>query len=444
MNETTILLSSGDPKAKPDFLATVEPVTAIPNSNNHRPPFTLPFELVLDGYTREPWSSGRNNSSSNNNSDSDGEWQSCYFVSTDGRNRLPGFIQYLQGRKKAAIAKFDNSASSTSGKAMLVVPYDPPPIHIDTLPPGIDKNQILYVMYLRDENILKGGGANDNAKKKIEEEKRKKIEQHQQQHEKKQQQLQMQKKQGIQQQQQQQAKKPSQPIPSISSTKKSGGGGSGLLGNLLGKQRKTENHLDMVRGAQKSNDMTTFDPNSGAAGCINAFRTKVSTELEQFKADSTTFITQVSISLASLIKAVPTDEQDKVTMDVFKFTVYETVEEIGMDRWIAHKEPTEFMDECKINIYKEGHCPSDVLQDINQGELPDEIRGATRHIVESQSKAIQRKGKKVADELHKNNMVGEDNVVTVLNANKRDRRTLEQIQKDLEAESNDVKRSRFD
>ena len=48
------------------------------------------------------------------------------------------------------------------------------------------------------------------------------------------------------------------------------------------------------------------------------------------------------------------------------------------------------------------------------------------------------------DELHKNNMVGEDNVVTVLNANKRDRRTLEQIQKDLEAESNDVKRSRFD
>jgi len=74
--------------------------------------------------------------------------------------------------------------------------------------------------------------------------------------------------------------------------------------------------------------------------------------------------------------------------------------------------------------------------------LPDEIKGATRHIVDTQSKAIQRKEAKKHAKLNKETG-GEDNVV-VLNSNKRDRRTLEQIQKDLEGESEDVKRSRFD
>lgn len=119
------------------------------------------------------------------------------------------------------------------------------------------------------------------------------------------------------------------------------------------------------------------------------------------------------------------------------------VGEVGIDRWIAAKEPSEFMDECTISVYKEGHCPEDVLEDINKGELPDEIKGQARHLVESQSKAIQRKGKKEDEEMIKNSIVGEDNVM-VLNSNKRDRRTLEQIQKDLQGESEDVKRSRFD
>ena len=297
MNETTILLS-GDPKAKPDFLATVEP--AIPQ----QPPFTLPFELVLDGYTREPWSSGNANGQHITHI----EWNSCYLVSTDGRNRLPGFMQYLQGRKKAAIAKFDASdalpsSSSDENKAILVVPYDPPPIPIDKLPQGVDKSQVIYVKYLKDANILKGGNLASNTKK-IEE--KKKIEE----------QKLMQKK--IEQQQAQKKIPPPAPRTISTSTKK-----GGLLGYLLGAQRRTENHLDLVR-AQKNSDVA-FDPNTGAAGCINAFRTKISTELEQFKADPTKFTTKVSISLASLIKSVPVDEQDKVTMDVFKFTVYEQV-----------------------------------------------------------------------------------------------------------------------
>ena len=88
-------------------------------------------------------------------------------------------MQYLQGRKKAAIAKFDASdalpsSSSDDNKAILVVPYDPPPIPIDKLPQGVDKSQVIYVKYLKDGNILKGGNLASNTKKLVEQ---KKIEQ---------------------------------------------------------------------------------------------------------------------------------------------------------------------------------------------------------------------------------------------------------------------------
>lgn len=405
MNETTILLS-GDPKAKPDFLATVEPLK--------QPPFNLPFQVLLDGYTREPWSSGQNNIDTK-------EWQSCYLVSTDGRNRLPGFMQYLQGRRKAALAKF--KAADASKKAVLVIPYDGPPIPTEGLPQGVDKSQVIFAKYLRDENILLGKGDDDAQKKK------------------QQQMLQQQQQQKLIEEKKRQSQSQQKAIlpQCASSSNKTGG----LLGNLLGKQRRTDTHLDIVRASKTSNDITAFDPTTGAAGCINSFRNKVSADLEKFKADPTTVTTKISISLGSLIKTVPTDERDKVTMEVLKFAAYEMVEEVGMDRWIAAKEPTDFMDECVINVYKEGHCPEDVLEDLNKGELPDEIRGQTRHIVESQSKAIERKGKKQDEELVKQSIAGEDNVV-VLNTNKRDRRTLEQIQKDLEDEGEDVKRSRFE
>jgi len=149
----------------------------------------------------------------------------------------------------------------------------------------------------------------------------------------------------------------------------------------------------------------------------------------------------VRIALGALVGGLPAEEMERVTMDVLKFAVYEQVEEVGLDRWIAAKEPSEFVDECVINVYKEGHCPPEVLEDVNKGELPDEIKGQARHLVEAQSKAIQRKDKKKDEELFKqSNMGGGDNM-NVLNTNKRDRRTLEQIQKDM---GGDGKRGRYD
>ena len=76
-DETTIFLSAA--LEKPVFLATVKPV--------EQSTFTLPETFELNGYTREPWSSGKNNH------------ESCYLVCTDERNKLPGFMQYLKERK---------------------------------------------------------------------------------------------------------------------------------------------------------------------------------------------------------------------------------------------------------------------------------------------------------------------------------------------------------
>ncbi|KAL7441500.1 hypothetical protein ACHAXH_007760 [Discostella pseudostelligera] len=433
MNATTLLLS-GEPHTEPSFLATVEPSTF-----HQPPPFTLPFELVLTGYTREAWSSGKSGGIS-------GDWQCCYLVSTDGKKRLPGFFQYLQERKKAAIAKFEaadalfpsNNNTSCCGKAILVIPYDPPPMPTEVvLPSGVDKSEVIFVKYLRDENILKRDDM--HVAQKVHQrtmEQQQKIMMHE-----------MQQQQPRQQQQQntihhqsqlpQTQKKLQTEQPAVTSSLGTKGG---CLGKLLGAQRRTESHLDMVRSRKGNN--ATFDPNTGAAGCINQFRNKISKELQLFKSDPTAYTTKFPISHSSLIKNVPLDEQDKVTFNVFKFTVYEQVDEIGMGQWIAAKEPSEFLDECIITVYKNGHCPVDVLDEINRGDLPDEIKGQARHMVESQSKAIVRKGKKQDEQIVKDTIVGEDNVV-VLNANKRDRRTLEQIQKDLQGESEDVKRGRF-
>lgn len=421
MNETTILLSPspGDANAIPDFLATVEP--SIPRD----PPFSLPFELVFDGYTREPWSSYQQHKQHTNSN----AWKYCYLVSTDGRNRIPGFLKYLRERKKSAVAKFEATEPlpSPGGKSILVVPHDPPPIPTD-LPAGVDANNLVFVKYLRDDNVLK---------------KRKEVQktQQQKQHQHQQQQILQQKRQQLQPPQ----KKKIPPQPTAHSSTKRGGGG--LLGSLLGKASRTENHLHVVRSNKKSNE-AAFDPTTGVAGCINDFRTKLSAELERFKSDPTTFNTKVSIDLASLVRSVSADEREKLTIDAFKFTVYEQVEEIGGEGWIAAKEPSEFLDECVIVVYKEGHCPPEVLEDMNKGELPDEIKGQTRHLVEAQSKAIQRKGKK-QDEQNLRSALGGTRMegTTELNTNKRDRRTLEQIQKDIQGEegSEDTsKKGRFE
>mmetsp|Transcript_22342 Transcript_22342/g.36751 ORF Transcript_22342/g.36751 Transcript_22342/m.36751 type:complete len:430 (-) Transcript_22342:11-1300(-) len=421
MNETTIMLTPS-PGVKPEFLATVEPVSKTSASQQ----FSLPFEVVLDGYTREPWSSGGVTHNSDNNS----SWKTGYLLSTDGRNRLPGFLKYLRDRKKACIAKLNDSTAST--RAILVVPFDPPPVPSEQLPAGVDKTQLLYVKYLADDRLLSRGkkpaAADPNEQLQMEKQKQKEK--------------QMQQQQKIQREQQQRQKQRTQQKNSTQAISTKQGFGGGILGNLLGAQLKTQNHLDVVRTKRRNNDLVP-DLTSGAAGAITSFREKVAADLEKFKSDNGTFVTKVSISLAALVSHVPMEERDKVTMDVFKYVVYEQVEEVGMDKWVAAKEPTDFIDEIVIAVYKEGHAPADVLEDLNKADLPAELKGLSRHMADTQSKIAQRKDKRSSEVIMKQNIVGEDNVV-VLNTNKRDRRTLEQIQKDMMEDISEVKKSRFD
>ena len=457
MNETTILLSSspsssGDPSilTKPDFLATVEPLASRRSSPSASSVFTLPFELVINEYTREPWSSGsrlRGEATTNDNDDDD-DWISCYLVSIDGRNRLAGFMAYLRERKKAAVARMP-SEETRHGGAVLVVPYDPPPIPTEVLMNVKDGNQLLFVKYLKDASILLQKNSSTNIGQ---------VPHHQ---------MNM-----IQQQQLQQKKtnnqhpagpqagqstQHNQTLSSTATTMVSGGKTTkrgGLLGNLLGAKRKTETALDMVRTTTKKDEVTTtttfLDPSS-ATGCINAFRTKIMSDLTIFKSQSTVHVIKIPIVLSTVIKPITShDEREKITMDVLRFTIYEQVEEVGEDTWIAVKEPTDFIDECIIVVYKAGYCPPEIIMEMNKGELPNEIRGAVQYMARVETKAMERKGKKLQEAVLKNSgkmkdqqqQQFDDNVV-ILNTNKRDRRTLEQIQKDLLVEDEDVKRNRF-
>ena len=63
------------------------------------------------------------------------------------------------------------------------------------------------------------------------------------------------------------------------------------------------------------------------------------------------------------------------------------------------------------------------------------------------SKAMQRKGKKEEEEMVRQSLKKDHDVTTQLNTNKRDRRTLEQIQRDMQQDDvceDDAKRGRYD
>lgn len=125
-------------------------------------------------------------------------------------------------------------------------------------------------------------------------------------------------------------------------------------------------------------------------------------------------------------------------MEVLKYIVYEAAEEVN-EEWIAHKEPSEFMDEVVISIYKEGEAPPDVIEDINKAELPDEILGQQRALQQQQQRLNETRANKDIQEKQRLALAQESgDDFAQLNTKKRDRRTIEEIQ----AEMKDPKRQR--
>lgn len=146
----------------------------------------------------------------------------------------------------------------------------------------------------------------------------------------------------------------------------------GLLGNILGAQRKTAQHLAAV---PKSAVKKHTDEEMGAGGstpssqsAINEFREEVHQRLQQFQRNASQTVLRIPVSLAEITRKLdPSDHAGKlaVKMDVLKYIVYEATEEVGEDKkWSAHKECSEFLDEITIAVYKDGYAPPEILEEM--------------------------------------------------------------------------------
>lgn len=421
MDETTILLVPA-PGAKAEFLSTVEPAGGAAGGD-------LPFEVVLSSYTRDGWAMAAPPPTE--------PWKTTWLKSVDGRGKLPGFLKYLRERKKVPIGRFEPAAAGSSGKGVIVVPFDQPAPPAGLLGDGSDASvdDLIYCRYILDESLIGRGYCRPGPTPEAiaQQQKQKQMAQIQQQQRLK------------QQQQQQQAKAKaasSAPKPAPKSSRAS----SGMLGNLMAATKRTNTQLDTVPVRKTASASTNAGAGLGAGaggsgltgtGAVMAqFRQDVEQKMLDFRNDATQTCLKVPISIATIVRDLPPEEKGSVTMDVLKYVVYEQAEEVGEDKWVAAKEPSEFMDECVVAVYKEGHAPQDVLEDLNKGELPDEILQQQRAMRQARVKEVARKETKADAQRHKET-VGSgapDDEAWTLNTQKRDRRTIEEIQKEMESQ----------
>ncbi len=165
------------------------------------------------------------------------------------------------------------------------------------------------------------------------------------------------------------------PLPPVKITATVSSGPSqkrgGLLGNMIGAQRKTAQHLAAVprSAVKKDEDLgASCGSTTSSQSVISAFREGIHQRLLQFQRDEHQSVLRIPVSLAEVVRKLdPSDRDGKlaVKMDVLKYVVYEAVEEVGeSDKWIAFKEPSEFLDEVNIAVYKEGCAPPEVLEEI--------------------------------------------------------------------------------
>ena len=392
MNEITLNCADAPNAQITNFLATLQPFSTDHNEED------LPFEITLDRYTRDPWSVL--------NPPNEKVWTSCWFKSIDNKKNLPGFLQFLSQRGKAAFGKFESphpdEVTGDINKAVFLVPFQqpPPPADSDGADAG-SKDDFIFVKYCLDERLTKVTISKKPTSGQM---------------------MQMQ-----QQRTQQRPNHSQQQVP-----KSIGVGSSGLLGNLLGKSQRTNQHLDSVPQRKKEKQMNQIDTLSSGQ-VITKFRDKVEQMFKELESSTNTEV-KISISMADLTREMTSmEEKEKVTLKVLEFVVNEAVEDINEDineEWTPYKEPGEFMDEANIIVYKTGHVPAEVMEDLNRGEIPDEMKQQQRAMRE----AMEREENKKLKTLQRHNLkkaAGEHAGISMLGTNRRDRRSIEEIQKDM-------------
>lgn len=388
------------PGAKPEFLASVGVVD--PNPATTRIWEQVPSDVILEGYTRDGWAWKPSN-----------ELENLTVQSQDGRNKLSGFLSYLQQRQKACYGRF-------GAKGLWVVSYVQPKQR--TANETDAKNRMECRLSL-DLTII----PNCNLKPKT-------IT----------------------------AELTTKPRATLAGPRKTSGGG--LLGKLVGAQKRTNQHVidasapsvsQVVRERSSSSvenvaigntinpstattAVASRAPSKTAAEVMNEFRQELEQKMLDFDIAPEEVI-KIPISLPNYTSALSDEEKPKITMEILKYLVYEAAEEVN-EEWISHKEPSEFMDETVIAVYKEGAAPPEVLEEINKAEMPEEVKGQQRHMQETRMRQMNQAEQKKAEALEMQAHHGggetfgdnadEENVVAALNRNKRDRRTIEDYERD--------------
>jgi hypothetical protein len=431
MKQVTILLTP-TPGAKPEFLASV-----IPLNKGGPPPFWSSLEdnnkqgIVLEGYTRDDWSL-----------DTSTKWISLTVRSIDGKNKLPGFVNYLRERKKTAFGRFvlnQNPNSSTLVTYVWAVSHKQ--TSSTTLSCRVASLSSIPNCPLKPKSATI-------------------MQQEQQQQQKTMNNIMMNPpppKQPTQQQQQ----------PSTINNQPPKKKGFGLLGNLVGAQKRTNLHVvssSAGSGSNKQIAKTTTSSNSattttttttggaaettgeeeGADGTMTSgqvlsdFRNEMEQKMLDFDISPEVSM-KVFVKLSDHAKKAQDADKDKVTMEVLKYIVYEQAEEVN-DEWIAHKEPSEFMDECTIAIYKDPEeAPPEVLEELNRAEIPEEMK-AQQKMAEQHRRQQEQKILKQQELLQKERLKqmansgggddGDGDFLAALNTQKRDRRTVEDYERE--------------
>lgn len=400
------------PGQKPEFLAKVE---LVHKQNIPELWQQLPSVVVLEGYTRDSWAS-----------DTATKWTTWQVESVDGRNKLPGFVKYLRDRQKTCFGRVGDRVWVISHKQM----------SSSTLNCRITSISSIPKCPLKPQQAPSKPVAPQPAKQEA-------------------------------------AKPTTMPTttPAAAANSKPKKKGFGLLGNLVGAQKRTNTQMEIAATAipKKSSvapnqeGAATTEAGEGGSGdssqastagtktagqVLADFRQEMEQEMLDFDISSEPCL-KVKIDVAAKLRTMSDEEKQtgKVSMEILKYIVYEQAEEVN-EEWIAYREPSEFMDEATIAIYKEGEAPAEVLEDINKAELPDEVRGQQRAIQEQRQKAEQIRAQKLRMEQtklamqlkKKNEQQGgeeDDDDFAALNTQKRDRRTIEDYEREAKRRRGD-------
>jgi len=408
------------PGAKPEFLAAIEPIQNYSNSSHIWQSIVRHNKVVvLEGYTREPWALDTTAT----------KWSSLQVKSVDGRNKLPGFVEYLRERQKTCFGRFImNTNAFDDGKGLTtfvwVISHKQTsssqlscrvaPIHTIPKCPLRPKSSTTFPTTLSGRKHVVAG------------------------------------------------KDPAVAIKL--STNKPKKKGFGLLGNLVGAQRRT-NHQVVTAStttattqrltAAASRDNKNANKLGEIAENIDGQNDSLSLvtygqilanfrhEMEQKMLDfdiAPDVIFKITVKLSDHTKKVQESDKGRISMEVLKYIVYEQAEEVN-EEWIAHKEPSEFTDEITVAIYKDAEsAPPEVLEEINQAEIPEEMK-VQQNIAEQKRRQQEANASRIQEALQRQALRkmaaggddqggAEEGGLSVLNTSKRDLRTIEEIQRE--------------